>query len=303
MPMPDPSPGDGPFSVPVLCYHGVHVDGRSYETSDRIALQTDLRLLAGRGYRVVSPMLLATVLRGEMSAGILAGKKLVALTFDDGSDMDYRDWQEAHIGYVPSVHAVLEDSIGWLPQLGDGPRGVAFVIASPKARAILDRTCYAASNKMNDDWWQPCAARGVLGIANHSWDHVHDTLPEVRQRENKKGSFFEIATIDDASGQIAAAQDYIRHKTQGLALPLFAYPYGHVSPYLHDTYFPGFASAHGLLAAFGTSGQAATNQTSIWNIPRFVCGEHWRSAQDFSALIDDIGRHPSFSSNRHDIAR
>lgn len=58
----------------------------------------------------------------------------------------------------------------------------------------------------------------MLGIANHSWNHLHDTLEVVHQRHNKKGSFYEISTFDDTEAQIADAQIYINKKTGNKSL-------------------------------------------------------------------------------------
>ena len=275
------------FAVPVLCYHSWAVGG-DYELDNHLALESDLKTLAERGYRVISLPVLVEVLRGERSPSPLAGEKLVGLSFDDGWDYDYCDIEDGRGGRAISIHSILRQSRQCLPQFDEGPRGVSFVIASPEARALLDRSCGAGLDHWRDAWWAPCAAEGVLGIANHSWDHVHDTLPVVRQRANQKGSFFEIDSFEDAGGQIADAQRYIDQKTHGRALSLFGYPYGHVSAYLRDVYFPDHGARLGIRAAFSTGGTSVRLNTPIWDIPRFVCGEHWKTKSDFSALLDTV---------------
>lgn len=278
------------FVVPVLCYHSWAVDGRGYESDNHLALESDLKTLAERSYRVIPLPVLVEVLRGERSLRPLAGAKLVGLSFDDGWDYDYCDIEDERGDRAISIRSILKQSQRWLSQCYKGPRGVSFVIASPEARAILDRTCGAGLDRWRDAWWAPCAAEDVLGIANHSWDHVHDTLPVVRQRENKKGSFLAIDSFEDAEGQIADAQRYINEKTHGRALPLFGYPYGHVSAYLRDIYFAEHGARLGLRAAFGTGGTSVRSDTPIWDIPRFVCGEHWKTKNDFSKLLDAVER-------------
>lgn len=277
------------FAVPVLCYHSWAM-GDGYELDNHLALESDLETLAERGYWVISLPVLVEVLRGKRSLGSLAGEKLVGLSFDDGWDYDYCDIADGRGGLAISIHSILKRSRQWLPQFDEGPRGVSFVIASPEARALLDRTCGVGLDRWRDVWWASCAAEGVLGIANHSWDHVHDTLPIVRQHANKKGSFFEINSFDDAEGQIADAQRYINQKTNGQALPLFGYPYGHVSIYLRDVYFPHHGARLGIRAAFGTGGTSVRPDTPVWDIPRFVCGEHWKTQSDFWALLDAVER-------------
>src|SRR5690606_4068766 len=113
-----------------------------------------------------------------------------------------------------------------------------------------------------------CAEEGILGIANHSWDHVHDTLPQVRQKENKKGSFYEITTLGDAQAQIEDAQRYIDEVTDNQSLPVFGYPYGHVSSYLRDEYLPQHGPRLGLRGAFNTEGRSVRAGDNIWDIPR-----------------------------------
>src|SRR5204863_298793 len=65
------------------------------------------------------------------------------------------------------------------------PTGTAFVIASPEARAVLDRTCIAGLNQWRDVWWAEAAQTGILEIGNHSWDHTHPTLDSVAQRDQR----------------------------------------------------------------------------------------------------------------------
>ena len=70
--------------------------------------------------------------------------------------------------------------------------------------------------------------------------------------------------------------------TKGQAL--FAYPFGHVSGYLHDEYFPVFVQEHGTIGAFTTEPALIHADTSVYAIPRFVLGESWQSPQDLTWL-------------------
>lgn len=276
------------WRVPVLCYHSWTMEGADYAGNDHVALAADLALLAARGYAVLPLTQLVAVLRGEADAGLLNGRRLVGISFDDGRDHDYRDLPGADGELVPSMHRVLQEAD--IEVLGDGPMAVSFVLASAAARAQLDNTCGNGRGEWQDDWWAECAAGRILGIASHGWDHVHDTLPTVRQRDNLKGSFFHIDNFADAEGQIAAAQPEINRLCGGRALPLFAYPYGHVPPYLRDEYLPAHAARIGLQAAFGTGGRSVDADTPRWDIPRFVCGWHWRSPAEFVALLEAVER-------------
>lgn len=275
-----------PFSIPVLCYHSWTIFGPNYSQNDHVALASDLATLARRGYQVLPATDLVRLLRGELHSKTISGKKLVCLTCDDGKQYDYIDFASEEFGENPSFQKILEQSSTYLPQFSPGPKAVSFVIASPDDRTTLDRTCGTQSDEWGDAWWAESAAKNILGIANHSWDHVHDTLDNVRQRDNKKGSFLEIASFEDAEAQIKDAQNYIEAKCEGKNLPLFGYPYGHVPPYLRDEYLPAHAQRLGLQAAFSTAGSAVTNDSNVWAIPRLVCGEHWKTPEEFETLLD-----------------
>lgn len=113
---------------------------------------------------------------------------------------------------------------------------------------------------------------------------------EVRQRENRKADFHAVDNPEDAERQIAAAQDYINQVTDGRTVPVFCYPYGHVSEYVRDHYLPSHGGRLGLRAAFSTAGASVTEASNIWALPRFVCGWHWRSPEEFSTLLKDVAR-------------
>lgn len=274
------------LSIPVLCYHSWTIDGPLYENNDHVALEQDLLTLARKGYEILPLTQLVSVLRGEIPIEQVAGKNLVCITCDDGRDLDYHDYSSDELGEIRSFHTLLDQSRAWLPQYSAGPRAVSFVIASASGRHVLDVECGKGLNLWNDTWWEESAANGILGIANHSWDHVHPCLDNVRQQDNKKGSFLEISTFTDAEAQIAEAQRYIDARTNQKALPFFCYPYGHVPAYLRNEYFPTHGDRLGIVAAFSTSGATVNEQTCVWDMPRFVCGFHWKSSDEFEALLD-----------------
>ena len=273
------------FNIPVLCYHSWTVNGHDYGINDHVSLEQDLRVLAEQGYEIISPLALVELIESGASAAATKGKKLVCLTFDDGRDYDYCDYVDKKWGPVKSFHKILTESADYISQFDSGPRGLSFVIASPEARSILDSECGRGRDEWRDAWWAECAAEGILGIANHSWDHVHDVVQQVRQQDNRKGSFFAINTFADAESQIAEAQTYIDRMTNGKALPVFGYPYGEAPEYLVKEYFPQNGKRLGLRAAFSTEAGYATRDSNIWNIPRFVCGFHWKTQLEFLDLL------------------
>jgi len=113
----------------------------------------------------------------------------------------------------------------------------------------------------------------------------------IRQRAQRKGTFLGIDNERDADAQVAHAQRILWFRTGGNVLPYFAYPYGQAPDYLVNDYFPRFASRHRIEAAFDTAGTYATAACNRWRIPRFVCGEHWRSPDAFAALLEGAVAH------------
>ncbi|MEO8754158.1 MAG: polysaccharide deacetylase family protein, partial [Casimicrobiaceae bacterium] len=152
-------------------------------------------------------------------------------------------------------------------------------------RTLIDRLGMAGRGHWRDFWWGDMAATGVVGIANHSWDHTHIAAPVVRQREQQKGSFLGIDNEADANAQIAEAQRFIWYRSGGLALPLFAYPYGDAPDYLVQDYLPRRGDLHGLRAAFGTQGDYVRKGQDVWHIPRFVCGQHWHTPGELEGIL------------------
>ncbi|MDR2710874.1 MAG: polysaccharide deacetylase family protein [Burkholderiales bacterium] len=276
-------------AIPVLCYHGSQIGGTAYSQNDHAAMEEDLRYLLRAQYRLISPLALA--LRQENDTPLTG--KLVCITFDDGTDFDYLDQEHQNAGFVKSFHTILSQSplqnnvAG--KSLPNAASSVGFVIASEAARQTIDQACLLGRNQLCDSWWRECAQQSIIGIGNHSWDHTHEALDIVHQADNIKGSFHAINTYPDANQQIRAAQDYLDTITGGCATPLFAYPYGHASDYLVNEYFPNYEKEHRQLAAFSTDGKPVTRDSNIWALPRYVCGQHWHSPEEFRKLFSDLG--------------
>jgi Predicted xylanase/chitin deacetylase len=279
-----PNALDKTLAVPVFCYHSVNITGTTYARNDHVALMEDLTILSRQGFRLLSPLSLVKALRGE---GVLPQGKYACITFDDGADLDYYDYDHPDAGLVKSFQGILEQSSLGREANPDAALTASFVIVSPQAREELTTSCFFGQELIRDSWWRECAQKGMIGIANHSWDHTHETLTQVQQRENQKGSFYNIDTYQDADAQIRVAQDYLDRVVGDIAMPLFAYPYGHASPYLVEEYFPNFGSEHRQLAAFGLAPSPVTRNANIWNLPRYVCGKHWQSPEGFRKILED----------------
>jgi hypothetical protein len=270
--------------IPVLSYHGLNAPGTEYSNNDHVALEEDLRLIKRLGFRVAPLTEIARFASGR-DATFLTEGNWVGLSFDDGTDRDYLDMDHPHLGRIKSFYTILKDSGRLRQQAWPQPTGVSFVIASPEARAILDRTCIAGQDDWRDDWWPEAARSGVLGIGNHSWDHTHTSLDVIAQRDQRKGTFLGIDNLNDADAQIGRSEEYIRSRTGGLSTGLFAYPYGEAPDYLVDEYFPNFPERHHQVAAFTTAGEYVESGGNRWKIPRFMCGAHWKTPDELEKIL------------------
>jgi peptidoglycan/xylan/chitin deacetylase (PgdA/CDA1 family) len=272
------------YAVPVLCYHALHARGTSYAENDHTALEEDLRVISRAGFRILPLPALVDTLTG-MSTVELAESRFVCITFDDGPDVDYMDYSDSRLGLVKSFRRILAESRLHCARAGDGPMAVSFVIASRGARTLLDRSCIAGRGDWRDSWWSECSRDGTIAIGNHSWDHLHESLPSVEQRDQLKGSFFGVDNPRDADIQIRVSREAIEHVLGHASTRLFAYPYGEAPDYLVRDYFPRQQLRHGHRAAFTTGGAPATREANRWCVPRYVCGSHWSTPDELERLL------------------
>lgn len=263
----------------VLTYHSVDVRGPDYARSDHIAFASDLRELQRAGWKV-RPLM--RIVEAWERGGLAALGNSVALTIDDGCMLDARDAMHPTCGPQRGMHGILQDFRSEFPGAQPDLHASSFVIASPEARAELDRRDYLSLDWWGDDWWLDVQRSGLGNIESHSWDHNHPSLERTAMEGPRR--FDTLATRAEAVAEIEQANAYIEH-VAGRAPKLFAYPWGQVSPYLADVYFPNEGASHGLRAAFTTEPAALDAARDRWRLPRYVCGEHWRSAEAFAALL------------------
>ena len=270
------------MAVPVLTYHPARVDGNDYASNDHVAFFHDLRLLHSLGFSVVR---LEDVV-ASVKSGCEATSRRVAITFDDGTDFDYFDLPHPRWGIQRSMLNIMRDFIVQFgPNAQPSLHATSFVVVSPEARREIDRTCLAARGWYTDEWWNPAISSGLMGIANHSWDHNH---PQARANpgvDAAAGTFVSIDNYAAADAQIRQATDYLSKKTNGRATPFFAYPYGETNEYLVDTYLPGCGDRHGMQAAFDASPGMVGEGSNVWKLPRFVFGLHWKERGDLARLL------------------
>ena len=271
----------------VLTYHSHNVSGTDYAANDHVALASDLQTIHRHGARIVPLGQVAKAVR-EGSQGA-AGEVLVGLSFDDGPTFDFEDFTHPRFGAQRGFLNILRD---FRAEMGEGAQpglhATSFVIASPTARRAMERAedCGYAflDGWLSERWWSAAIDSGLMGIGNHSWDHVHHAPDSVAISAAVRDDFTRVDNYTDADREIRAAGAFINARVNGRC-DLFAYPFGHVNDYLVNEYLPLRGYEHGMVAAFGTGGRAVRAGDSVWNIPRVVCGYDWKSPAGLEALL------------------
>ena len=91
-----------------------------------------------------------------------------------------------------------------------------------------------------------------------------------------------------AAYEIDQALEYINQRiSPDSRCRYFAYPYGHAPEFLSTHYLPINSKRLGLDAAFGTEGEPLHMDSTQWNLPRYVCGFHWKTPEAFAELLRD----------------
>lgn len=270
--------------IPVLAYHSHRALGSSYDTNDHLALSDDLRTIHTHGFRVVPLIWVVEWVLGRREESTL--EKAVAITFDDGADLDYLDLEHPTCGFQRSFYGILCD---FRSEVGTAQQphlhASSFVIASPLARQEIARQGFPGL-ALTEEWWNKAHNSGVMSIGSHSWDHNHPDVGVVCEENQIKGSFDVIDTYAECRDEIQQAAEYIHQRIAPAWSDLFAYPWGQSSAYLRETYFPNFQHQHRAIAAFVANGGYVTNASSRWNLPRLVCGSLLDGWQETKGLIE-----------------
>lgn len=269
--------------VPVLTYHAVNISGNEYASNDLRAFAADLRLIDDLGLRIVPLHWVVDQLLGSADRDL---SRCVALTCDDGSDFDWFDLDHPTCGSQRSLFNAMMDFIAERGAVAQPDLHLTcFVIASREARDHLDRNCLAGRDWMRDAWWKPALASGRIAIENHSFDHNHAAIPSPGIDGMQRGSFHPVDTYKRADAEIAQATRLIDAAIAPARTTLFCYPYSHVNDYLRTDYFPRHQSEHGMRAAFGDGATPVTQASDRWNLPRYICGHHWKSPDELRAIL------------------
>ncbi len=267
----------------ILTWHSVNVHNNRYSGNDLVAFSEDLVQLDRLGW---------TILPLESGLERLERNDLpdraVALTADDGSILDFASFAHPtcgpQSGLLPRLRHLLAH--GRLAARHE-PIISAFVIASPDARAELDRKVTGGLDLWPDSWWRDANASGLMHIESHSWDHNHDALDRTAQRDNRRGDFFAIETENECRIEVDQASACIE-RLSGRKPRFFAYPYGQSSDYLRYEYLPARGAELGLRAALSCEPAPVSRSSERWHLPRFVCGRDWNSPDEFAALLADV---------------
>ena len=267
-------------AIPILTYHATRVGSGHYGTDDPLTLGQDLRSLWRGGWRIVS---LHSIARAATSGRLADLEGCVGLSFDDGTDLDWRDVDHPALGRLRGLAGILADLANEFSR--PVPPATSFVIAGPGPRRELDSRCLAGRGWWGEDWWSS-AVRGSLAIENHSWDHHHELATAEADDDSARGTFMTVTTWAQCDQQVRQAADYIDRKlAPAHRCSLFAYPYGEYSDYLVECYLPECAPEHRQQAAFTTGGEPVHDGSNRWTLPRFVCGQHWRTPEEFQAIL------------------
>ncbi|HET8899831.1 MAG TPA: polysaccharide deacetylase family protein [Rhodanobacteraceae bacterium] len=274
--------------VPVLTYHAVNIAGNDYHDNDHVAFAADLRLIGDLGLRIVPLVWLVEQHLGVANRDLT---RCVALSCDDGSDFDYFDLDHPTHGRQRSLFNCLRDyRREHVAQAQPNLHLTSFVIASTQARNTIDRECLVGRGWMRDSWWRAALVSGLMAIENHSFDHNHPCLPTPGADDMPRGSVMHVDNALRAEAEIETAQQFLNDRLAPRRSRLFCYPFGHVPDYLRLSWLPQHGSRCGLLAAFGDGAKPVTAAADIWNLPRYICGWHWKSPDELRAILTDACR-------------
>ena len=270
------------LKIPVLTYHSMNINGDTYAKNDHLALASDLETIKELGFRVIPLSKVVDWHQGAVPDSDVF--QTVAVTLDDGSWFDYFDLDHPSCGLQRSMINILHDhnSRYGPPHLA---HATSFVISSPEARSSLDKSCMIGRDWWGDQWWVKAVLSEIMDIECHSWDHVHPNLDHVAQKDQIKGDFSQIDNFADSESQFKKAGEYIARVLGGERPSLFAYPYGSFSSYVANEYLPKNQSSHQFRAAFTTEPKAVSKTDNIWLLPRYVCGQDWRSPQELEEIL------------------
>ena len=274
------------FRVPVLTYHAGIITSPDYLGNDHVALAADLEMFDRMGWRVVPA---STLIDALIRPGGEDLRRCVVLTCDDGTDLDVRDIDVPGFGVQPSFLSIVQAARARAATPGSVPHLTSFVIADPVARRTMDRRCLHGLDWIGEDWWAAAQRSGAMEIGCHSWDHNHPVLEDTGPDGMPRGDFLVVDREIRARFEVDQAIAYLNQRIAPATCRYFCYPFGQASDYLRGEYLPRFGPALGIEAAFGVQGEPASADSDRWQVPRYVCGWHWKSPEELARLLMACG--------------
>lgn len=270
------------LKIPVLAYHSANIAGDNYQNNDHVALSHDLELINSLAYQIIPADWLVEWLADRRDLD--QSGHYVVLTFDDGVSLDFHDWVHPEHGLQKSFFNILKEFSLKHPKKQPNVHASSFVIASRQARKNIQEKALSGHPILGDDWWIDADKTQLLSIENHSWDHNHPDCGISSQKDGITGSFDVIDSYDECDQEVRKASEFIRGLT-GKKIFLYAYPWGQYSEYIATEYLPEFQHQHLIKAAFTTEPTPVHTQTNQWLIPRYVCGEQWKSTEELMSIL------------------
>jgi hypothetical protein len=264
----------------ILTFHAIR-RGEHFALNDHIAFDATLNALCVLRIPIRPLSQLVAALDNPLRR-LMLPSRFVVLTSDDGEAGEVRQMPATDGSVSPSFSTLQQHYVSLQKQCGGVPHLTRFVIASRAARLQI-----CPDNALAEDWWRDVALSPLGAVENHSWDHCHADVTEIAQRDQLKGTFKGVDNYVDANRQIRLAAESIDKIIQPKKTNLFAYPYGDTNAYLIEEYFPRYRHEHKMKAAFTTEPLPVTKNANRWALPRYVCGHHWQSADEFRQLLKD----------------
>jgi peptidoglycan/xylan/chitin deacetylase (PgdA/CDA1 family) len=273
------------MKIPILTYHSLEISGADYSNNAHVALEHDLPLITSLGFEIRPLHELVKLWLSNPAE--LKDRRVLALTCDDGSDFDYFDIDHQIWGKQTSFLNILKNYQSHSSSAQPGLFITSYVIVSDSARRILDNTCLIGKSWWNSSWWFDAIESGLMGIANHSWDHNHISLPVDWMPPADRGTFTAISTPYLADAEIRRASELLWRFVPNPAARVFAYPYGDHPDFLVDKYFPENAVSLQLDAAVIGGARPWTENCNRWKIPRYVHPADWSQPDDLKRILLD----------------
>ena len=266
----------------VLTFHSHNIAGGDFATNDHVALDRTLATLERLRVPVLRLLDVARRLRAKTFDTL--PPRFACITFDDGSDYDWRDIAHPLHGRQRSMRAILRShsarllGLAWMRRA----HATSFVIASPAARREISAAALGDPSLMTDSWWRQAQRSGLIDIGTHGWNHVHPAVSEMASRPALVERFDRIDTAEDAALQVDRAFEAIHAAAGEPAGRLFAYPYGQVSEFIARHHLP---AQHRIVAAVAVDPRPVQAGSDPWRIPRYVCGPDWKGEADLERLV------------------